>query len=860
MEASVRIPVSAIAGSPNDVRLPSGSNPRPGAMTTLRCGDTLRRTMRPGPISRPRLARRCSLAALALSCLLAPGAAAIPARPGQDNLSSRLAQLSKPGALRSMSLAQAGERLALSPEGPGSLLREGNRLVVEVRFDSGARESVDALRAAGARVMQVTPSLQTVTVAVAPSELRAIGALPRVAAVTEVLTPETHGVICQGSGVVSEGDGLLNAPSARANFGLDGSGVTVGILSDSFDRSATAVTHAGVDIVNGDLPGPGGRCGSEPVRVLDDHDTSGEDEGRAMLQIVHDLAPGASLDFASASGGIANFAANIRALANAGSSVIADDVGYSEEAFFQEGPVAEAATEVTAKGIPYLSAAGNENKRFAEHDVGSWESPSFRDAGSCPPQIVELSEEIEEEEKNSGVTTPAGLNPSHCEDFSSGPGADRTFGIVVEPGATLEIDLQWAQPWFGVHDDLDAFLQNSTGILRVAGKPVMATEDNIGTSQKPLELLNWTNPGDTNLLVELVINHDAGSGAPPLKVEMMGDHGVASTEYPQSEGGDTVGPTIFGQPGAASTIGVGAVPYSNTATAEEFSSRGPVTHYFAPVVGTSPALPIVPQVIAKPDVAGIDGGATSFFSQQERDGTWRFFGTSAATPHIAAIVALMRQANPGATPAQLRAALRASGRPVGAFGPTVIGGGLVDALAAIKAIALPPKITVTSGPAGPSRNRNPVLQFLANRPVSFRCTVDSGPAQACSSPFTVGAALNDGPHSVTVSGVDAAGREGNARVAFTVDTKAPQTSIVAHPRSFAITHRRKYRAKFRFRSDEQGVTFGCKLDRGGFAPCSSTYSPKVSAGRHVLKVRAQDAAGNVDPTPAVFHFVVRRIG
>ena len=80
-----------------------------------------------------------------------------------------------------------------------------------------------------------------------------------------------------------------------------------------------------------------------------------------MAQIVHDLAPGAALDFATAFNGELGFAANIRALAAAGAKVIADDVAYLEEPFFQDGPVAVAVDEVAAAGVSYFSAAGNDN-------------------------------------------------------------------------------------------------------------------------------------------------------------------------------------------------------------------------------------------------------------------------------------------------------------------------------------------------------------------------------------------------------------------------------------------------------------------------------------------------------------------
>ena len=80
-----------------------------------------------------------------------------------------------------------------------------------------------------------------------------------------------------------------------------------------------------------------------------------------MLQLVHDIAPGSPLAFATAFGGPDEFAANIRALSGAGAKVIVDDVSYFTEPFFQSGVIDQAAAEVTAQGVTYFSSAGNSN-------------------------------------------------------------------------------------------------------------------------------------------------------------------------------------------------------------------------------------------------------------------------------------------------------------------------------------------------------------------------------------------------------------------------------------------------------------------------------------------------------------------
>jgi subtilisin family serine protease len=814
---------------------------------------------------RCRPARTFSLAALLAACVLGSFSAAATAGPPADpDLSPRLAELAQP-ELRSASRAEQAARTALPRRGPGSLLRDGDRVLVDVRFRNGAAAAVDGLRAAGAEIVQVSRRYQTVTVAAKPARLRAIGDLARVAAVTEVLTPVLRAADCGGS-VRSEGDAQLNVANARAGFGVDGSGVTVGILSDSYDRNPLAVTHAAADVLSGDLPGPGSPCGSTAaVKVLDDSESEGDDEGRAMGQIVHDLAPGASLSFATAFTSELGFAANIRALAAAGAQVIVDDVGYFQEPFFQDGPVAVAVNDVVAGGASYFSAAGNDNLSDAEgRDIASWEAPEFRDSGACPKAIVDLSEELEKTEEEGGDPTPDGLHPTHCMDFDPEESTtDDTFGITVEEADELLLDLQWAEPWNGVETDLDAFLLDDEGKLvevevESKGFPVLSTDDNVAGTQRPFEFLGWENEGPEQE-VQLVINRYSGASPRLKSILVENGRGVSATEYPKSTEGDVVGPSVFGHSGATAAVTAAAVRYNDGSKPEFFSSRGPVKHYFGPVVGKVPAAPIAEQVIAKPDLAATDGGANTFFGKFQA-GVWRFFGTSAAAPHAAAVAALIRQANPGASPAQVRAALRGTATPVGAFGPEAVGAGLVDASAAVALLALPPKITVTKAPEPLSRNPQPAIEFSANRPVAFSCQIDGGPSQPCTSPFVVPTPLGDGVHGIVVSGVDIAGREGSSgSISFEIDTTAPGTSIAKRPPKLLRTHHRSARGIFRFRSNEAGAAFLCKVDRGALRDCGPKLDRRFRLGRHVVRVRARDRAGNVDPTPVVFRFRVEQI-
>src|SRR5437870_6470776 len=189
-----------------------------------------------------------------------------------------------------------------------------------------------------------------------------------------------------------------------------------------------------------------------------------------MLEIIHDLAPGAQLFFATAFKGITSFADNIRALRTAGCDIIVDDVAYFAETPFQEGQapgvisntnggvVIQAVNDVTAAGALYFSSAGNSG-HLSAGTAGTWEG-DFVDGGPTTPLT--------------------GLTSGRLHSFGT-----QNFNVITRPaGGTAPTNLYWSDPLGGSANDYDLFRLNSTGTT------VVASSTNIQSgSQHPYEQL-----------------------------------------------------------------------------------------------------------------------------------------------------------------------------------------------------------------------------------------------------------------------------------------------------------------------------------------------------------------------------------
>jgi len=462
-----------------------------------------------------------------------------------------------------------------------------------------------------------------------------IESIPEAARLTTLRSAQVAVAQVRVGATTTQGDVAIQANSARNNTGATGSGITVGVLSDSYDMNVDAATSAIDDIQSGDLPP------SDRIAVLED--AGGSDEGRAMMQIIHDVAPGADLAFQTALGGQGNFAQGIRDLAAAGADVIVDDIFYLTEPIFQDGIIAQAVDEVVADGFSYFSAAGNS----ADESYAS----AFTAAAETGP---------------GGGT---------LHDFGGG---DTRQQITIPEGDSVSISFQWVDPYAsaggeGARSDLDIYLLDQNG-----NEVASSIFDNNGSPSReasdPIELLQYKNEGEVDadgdgtpdetfdLVIEIV------DGPEPERIKYIFFPGDADPDDGATVRIDeylTGSPTIFGHSNAAGAGTTGAVfwfatpafsdEFTNPFAVNPFSSVGGTPIYFRPD-GT--AL-VTPEVRQKPDVVGPDGGNNTFFGQQLNDGDNfpNFFGTSAAAPHVAAVAALILEAGSAQDPLQVYANL-----------------------------------------------------------------------------------------------------------------------------------------------------------------------------------------------------------
>jgi subtilisin family serine protease len=423
--------------------------------------------------------------------------------------------------LRAVQGLRASGPLRAGPARPPHWRRDGRvRVLVRVGALDAAIRS--ALESAGLSIERDDAASSLVEGWVPAAAVRAVAAVDGVRSVRPADRGETR--------VVKTGDHAARADSVRA-LGITGTGVRVGVISDGVDDRDAAQAL-------GDLPA---------VSVVAGFEGSGS-EGTAMLEIVHDLAPGADLLFASGIDSPMRFVDALHALTAAGAKVIVDDLGFFSEPYFQDGVVAQAVRAAVAGGVSYHTAAGN--AALLHYQAVFRETPQ-----------------------------------SKFHDFNDGGAVDNTNRVAIPAGGSLQCVLQWDDPFGSAADDYDLLLLDDN-------RAVVAASNNVQNGQgDPLEFVDAHNAGPGTEFGSLVVQRDHGAAR---TIELFCLRDVQSMEHV------TPGSSIFGHAGIPEAVTVAAIDVdSNQLSVEAFSSQGP-----AQIAFPAASRP-------KPDLSAFDGVSTS---------------------------------------------------------------------------------------------------------------------------------------------------------------------------------------------------------------------------------------------------------
>jgi hypothetical protein len=553
----------------------------------------------------------------------------------------------------------------------------------DVRFIKRAAKR----RTHAVRNLQSTPAKTAPTMKTAPRALsrqtakRAANAALRLA--TTKSAGSTRSIGPRAGSVTSEGDVAHRADEARTTFNVDGTGVKIGVISDSVDHLAAAQQ-------SGNVP--------DDLVVLTGQEGTGKGEGTAMLEIVHDLAPGAKLYFATAGDTPAQFAQNILDLRTAGCDIIVDDITFNDESPFQAGVIERAVQTVSAQGTLYFSSVGNSGNKN-DNTSGTWQG-DFVNGGTA--------------------TSPPYNTAGNLHNFGGA-----TFTQIITLGSQSNALLFWSDPLGASTNDYDLYL------LDGAGAVISASDTTQDGTQDPMEIIE---PVALNNRIVIVKT----TGAANRYLQLTTEDAVLNRSTHGATRGHNAPDAANGFSVAATSAAANA-PFEGGATnpVETYSSDGP-RRLFYEANGTA----ITPgnfsatggRAIQAPNITAADEVTTS------TPGFETFPGTSAAAPHAAAIAGLLLSYNPILTPAQVRTLLQDTALDIEAPGVDRDSGhGIIMAFQALDAAPAPNQVpqmtinnaTVTEGNTGTATATFTVtLSAAATEAVTVQYATANGTATA----------------------------------------------------------------------------------------------------------------------------------
>ncbi|MGW6282887.1 S8 family serine peptidase [Kribbella sp. NPDC055071] len=475
--------------------------------------------------------------------------------------------------------------------------------------------SVDFAAVPGATM----PSTGLVSASVPYDKLDALAALGWVTA----LRPSLRPAVDVGP-TTAESVQLHKADQAQAR-GITGRGQKVGAISGDVD-------HLADSIAAGELPAD--------VQVVQRASSYDDDEGTAMMEIIHDIAPGAKLAFASTQDTTAQYVQAFHDLAAAGVSMIAEDIALDDEPAFQQGIGAATAESLAKHGIWISSSAGNLGNRHAPRVTATG-------TGKGPD----------------GVTGPFNGCPNAPDNVVALRGADTTYDLNLLPGAAFMPTLQWSEPRAvfptagqGGFTDLNLYVMDATGTTCLASSTNVQA-NGVGDTIEQLTYQNTTGVAQPVKLVVDVQGTSSAKKSPILDLRWRAlSAGVQTIDPPERAGSMNPDSNYLGFATSAGAVNASTSVDPATIAQEPFSAAGPtqiVTTTRCPggkpgpcqgVSGGSSRSFIAPYWLAADGVSvsgvGPFGAGTCPTTVQ---GACRFFGTSAAAPSAAGVAALTRQ-------------------------------------------------------------------------------------------------------------------------------------------------------------------------------------------------------------------------
>ena len=434
----------------------------------------------------------------------------------------------------------------------------------------------------------------------------------------------------------------LGAALATSLYKLNGAGLKIGIISDSYNNKGGAAA----DVQSGDLPAN--------VTVVRDLASGGSDEGRAMLELAYKIAPGATYyvssgfsDPGSTTPSIQACATAVAALQAAGCNVIIDDLGFTTaEGFYQTGTVLDQAiTTAVNAGVDYFSAAGNDGKNFYENGFKA------------------LS------------TAIAGIGNGHvtANDFGGG---NPFLSVTIATGRTTQILFEWAQPFASIGTSGNSAGNSLALYLLDASGAVVASSTINQVGGDPVQAFAFTN-NTASSAFRIVVVQNGGTVPNGQLFKVVPTSTSITFNDPNANKGSG---GIYGHELLAIQNTVAAVNYAQTPAfgvspppVVSFSSVGPGRLLFDSQ-GNALATPVN---TAEPNFAAAQGTNTAV------PGFAPFNGTSAAAPNAGAVAALLLQGNRALSTTQVTALLAQSAIPTSTTLPDA-GAGLIQARAGVE--------------------------------------------------------------------------------------------------------------------------------------------------------------------------------